>query len=363
MVKACVFKFTLSICVAALVSCRTSNSSTFKTEQTHTSPAEVVSGKISRIDCAAFDAPNLNPSCVLELVLDEGASLRLVSDDVFGLTKEQREGMVETELAVHNNLIKPMTDESVLKVLVQSFGAGTFSRFTGDLPWLCFRKLAPGDKCGLSFPSDYKASPDSLNGALVEAKKYIYETSPSAWMLEDFYFEKKRKEYPTIEKGEVVSITAYTDMLYSMINRSLRSKDPAAMQPFTNIIASATSGLRKLKKHQGTVYRGALLGEENADLYVDAFNLEDPILELAFVSTSYDESSAFKKENEGDRFGIRFEITSYTGVEVENLSIHPDEKEVLFAPGTWFQVTGISTEEGADGDRVVIQMAELVILH
>ncbi|MGE0171957.1 MAG: ADP-ribosyltransferase [Oligoflexales bacterium] len=303
-----------------------------------------VSGKITNVSCKDFGDAYLKNSCIIDLTNEQGEVLKLVSDDFAALTKEVRSDLLNRPLAVFNDLVLSFEDESVLETLRRGEGTGNFFRFLGDLPWLCFNKLAPSAKCGVSFPLDFEAPGDLLKQAEERVKPRPY-------------MEEIMKPYPKLGIIEASAIASYTIALFDYVNPALRSNDPQLLQEWYPTIAAITSGLRKVTSYEGLVYRGAKLSEERVDPYVDAFNSREPIQERAFLSTSYEEEGSFKK-------AVRFLIRSHSAAKISAFSRYENEKEALFAPGTWFRVTGIydGKDEETEQDYTMIEMSELVII-
>jgi hypothetical protein len=354
--------FVSFLCISQFVSCRSRNDSMSSAKEAPAGPVHVVSGAISSVKCAEFSAEDLKSSCVINLALNNGETLRLVSDDAYQLTDEQKKTLIDKPLRVNSDLVSAFEDDATQQMLLETFGGGSFSKFFGDLPWLCFNHLALSSKCGQTFPLEYQAPADVLKATLTDLSQwdydpYIYDYPGSSRIQE------MRQAYPTFELAELAAIKAYTDSLYSPINKFLRGDGEADEKPLSNIVAAASSGLRKFSKYEGAVYRGAMLAEIKADNYVDAFDLEEPIQELAFTSTTTDAESGFKRESTKEKFGVWFKIQSHTGVDVDAISHHEGEKEVLFTPGVWFKVTGISTEENGEKEYLIIEMSELVVFR
>jgi hypothetical protein len=325
------------------ISCKERASTGSKAKQA--TYAEQISGTIGDISCEAFDEAKLKSSCIIDLTTDEGETLKLVSDDFYSLTDDVRSSLKSRHLKVFNDLILPIDDDNILSALQSSLGDGNFVWFFGDVPWLCHNKIAPAERCGVSFPLDYEAPKEILE----QASNKIPSGANWSSIIETF---------PTLQNVEASAISFYATDIYSPVNAALRSRDPSKIEEWYPAIATISSGLRKLEKFQGLVYRGATLSEAKIDPYVDALNLQEPIQELAFMSTSYEEQGSFKKE-------VRFLVRSHSAAKIERFSRYAYEKEALFAPGTWFRVTGI--QDGKDEEQgqeyLLIEMAELVVLE
>jgi hypothetical protein len=131
---------------------------------------------------------------------------------------------------------------------------------------------------------------------------------------------------------------------YWAINKALRAQDSEILAEFAPYIRCASSGLNQLEAFVGTVFRGTTLPPEILAVYVAGQSMK----ERAFTSTSVDILPEFKGNTE-------FVIASMRGRPVWTLSEFPNEKEVVFVPGTRFQVVNVSTDERAQQTTVMMQ--------
>ncbi len=139
---------------------------------------------------------------------------------------------------------------------------------------------------------------------------------------------------------ELTAIRIYTGSAYRDINGLLRQKNAAGLQEWEGTIGEASSGLVKLQKNRAyrqEVKRGASLDEAKIKPYRDAMSSGKAITERAFVSSSY----------AGGGFGgsVKFLIRGRTGVRIDEISIFPNEKEVLFPPGAEFRVISVEKKK------------------
>jgi hypothetical protein len=125
--------------------------------------------------------------------------------------------------------------------------------------------------------------------------------------------------------GECAHIVAYSGSAYKKTNKELRA---GVMDEATFKHANAlNSALDKLPAHVGKVYRKVSVSTEISALYQPG----KVFVEQGFMSTSKSSSTWA-----GD---LQFVIHSKTGRDIEDISSHPDEKEVLFKSGTRFKIT------------------------
>lgn len=99
------------------------------------------------------------------------------------------------------------------------------------------------------------------------------------------------------------------------------------------VIDSAKSGMNKLSMAPdivfvGTTFRGMDMAESKVHaLFVEGSEFSD----AGFMSSSLEKGSAFDGK-------AQITIKSKTGVKIQDVSVFDNEKEVLFKPGTKFDV-------------------------
>lgn len=164
---------------------------------------------------------------------------------------------------------------------------------------------------------------------------------------------KKHPELATMTDAELVALRGYTSHRedadgnksdYYFMNKALREQNPDQLDAWGSYISSVSSGLSKLPAHEGTVYRGSTLPES----VIANYKPGTTITEKSFFSTAVDPNKAFGGN-------VTYVIQSKRGRDIAPTSHFP-ESEVLFAPGTNFNV--LKVEKGADG-RVTIYMDEV----
>lgn len=123
------------------------------------------------------------------------------------------------------------------------------------------------------------------------------------------------------------AIRDYTDRAYQRMNEQLREGEVSgAIQRKVERLIEA---LEKLPDFHGDVYRGATIHDENVLAKYEDVGAE--VLEDAFTSATKSPLKAFSGN-------VRFYLSSKHGKDISNWSVHPEEEEVLFKPGTPFKV-------------------------
>ncbi|MTE11561.1 toxin glutamine deamidase domain-containing protein [Nocardia aurantiaca] len=134
-----------------------------------------------------------------------------------------------------------------------------------------------------------------------------------------------------LTSDEHYAVHRYTDPdadVFSDLNHRLRNGielDPEQRK----LAGDLASGLDKLLVHDGTVWRGAHLTPEQIARYVPGAKITEP----SFISSSRDLRRIFTSN-------VEFIIHSETGRDISAISARPGEQEVLFKPGTTFEVRG-----------------------
>ncbi len=124
--------------------------------------------------------------------------------------------------------------------------------------------------------------------------------------------------------ADAIPIVAYSGSHYGEINRQLRAgKMTEAQDKFRQ---SLNAGLDKLPSHDGTTYRKASLSPAQAALYEPGYIVE----ERGFMSTSKVKGTWSGSHN--------FTIHGKNGKDIQKLSSHASEAEVLFKSGSRFKV-------------------------
>lgn len=161
------------------------------------------------------------------------------------------------------------------------------------------------------------------------------------------YYKKSIKINKDIRPAESLGMYEYTGNFYKDINPYLRSGRIPPDADFDTSIRVINSGLDKLKTYKGVVYRGADLSSEVIDEYKKALKTGKPFVEKHYLSTSKDREKAFTKNT-------KYQITSKTGAEIEEISQFGSEKEILFKEGTKFKILEVYVD--SDGyNRIVME--------
>jgi RHS repeat-associated protein len=145
---------------------------------------------------------------------------------------------------------------------------------------------------------------------------------------------------------EYLAIRGYTSNLYGDINPALRRGDAGEWSP---LVKNAESGMDKMAKnghaHEGAAKRGATFTDAQiAELFPEGGTFKDP----AFLSSSSKTDQAFPGNT-------TIEIASRKGVKVQSLSEFAHESEVLFPPGTEFQVVSKEFNSQSNTWNIVLQ--------
>jgi hypothetical protein len=155
-----------------------------------------------------------------------------------------------------------------------------------------------------------------------------------------------------LTNAEVMSICSYTSSrksdtlsVFELVNYCLRFPEqfPDRVSSVQPLVTELTSALMKLPAFQGDVFRFTYIPD-------DVLHIADTLgrfMDRGFLSASSDP----------DVFDGRdiLLIRSETGLSISEFSLHPGEKEVIFLPGTAFEVEKL--DRSANG--VIILLNEV----
>jgi hypothetical protein len=170
--------------------------------------------------------------------------------------------------------------------------------------------------------------------------------------MEKLGCKKGSKEEANLAIG-AFAVSAYTSDLYKKANNELRAEAQNGTPPSkeTQLLKQAAMDfMAKLPDFHGIVSRGGGSGWQDAakQIYVPGAKVKDP----TFLSCS---------PNRGFDGSIQFIIESRHGKEVSDLSVngHGDGREVIFPPGTEFEVVSAGFATGdtfgnPNGDKVFL---------
>lgn len=151
-----------------------------------------------------------------------------------------------------------------------------------------------------------------------------------------------------LSQNEALSVIGYTGGFYKDFNKALRTG--MATPKITRYENLLNKALEKLPKFNGISYRAVQkLSKEDLARYKEGEVVTEPF----FVSTSE------LKKVQGFGGKVRFEIYGKNGRKVENLSLYPSEKEVLFKSNSHFFITKVSTKGLLWWKMTVIELLEV----
>lgn len=143
---------------------------------------------------------------------------------------------------------------------------------------------------------------------------------------------KGRPEYNHINTADLVGVRGYTtNDYYKKVNQALRTGDTATIQKYEPNIKTAVSGLNGMPRYQGETVRKLSIPPNDVGSVVSKYKPGRTVQEPTFTSTTAGKTNSFPGN-------VVMHIQSKNGHPIQNLSEFPTEGEVLFGPGTKFNV-------------------------
>ncbi len=184
--------------------------------------------------------------------------------------------------------------------------------------------------------------------AIEENQKKLQEAFQE---LKDFKEQELNKDDENILGEEKKALKSYTSSDYREINRYIRKGRRPPNEELENYIKSVSSGINKLDKHEGTVYRAESPIKELSE-YLNDFQKGNEIQFASFTSTTK-EKSVIDNFGSGD---LVYQIKSKNGREIEEYSDVKQEKEVLFDTETNFKVSKVKQKKLKNGMLIGLEI-------
>lgn len=160
---------------------------------------------------------------------------------------------------------------------------------------------------------------------------------PGWWAKQLNLAKKKAEAFPNLDRAEIASVIGYTGNAAIELNAYLRGDSykgsPQYWQAYTRVLNRALTKMNR--PYRGILYRGLNLTDEQLALYEDHWSSGDPLVWKAFSSTSYAENRKFARR-------VYCKIYAHSGVRIEELSVVPEQKEVLLRPGAKLKVLSVN---------------------
>jgi hypothetical protein len=160
----------------------------------------------------------------------------------------------------------------------------------------------------------------------------------------------EHQQYSGIPESDLVALRGYTrDELSGPMNSALRHGDTAALPHLDPLIRGSASALNQLPEHAGQVFHGIRTDPVSAAEIAARYNPGDVLTEPAFTSASADLDNRFDGP-------IETIIDSKTGRDITDISHYGAlGREVLFAPGTQFEVLERTFNEANQKWQIILR--------
>jgi phage-related protein (TIGR01555 family) len=179
------------------------------------------------------------------------------------------------------------------------------------------------------------------DASAVQGLMQMLGTSDPATFLKKFKAPANYHAEHGVTAFEMAMLKAYTGSAYGPVNKALRKGSWTLQQHlYTNTVNRA---LKKLPSYTETTKRGTELDVAHQSLYVEGHVVE----ERAFTSTS---------KGKGWGGNTQYVIQGKSGRDVQAISNHKSEAEVLYPARTFFRVTKV---KGKPGGQMTVHMTEV----
>jgi hypothetical protein len=186
-----------------------------------------------------------------------------------------------------------------------------------------------------SLSTEFLVGPEAdLDRALREYDGSSYEQERRE-TLKDF----GKKNRGSLSDVEMTALHWYTKYGYDYVNKALWSGDSFKIKHVQPVVAILNGALDKIPPFRGRVTRQTNLSDLQRALHQKGATVSYP----AFISTSA--RGGHYVPVDGSNSEDILEIESRTGRDISRWSTNPEEKEVLFRPGTRFTVQKVRTEK------------------
>lgn len=162
-----------------------------------------------------------------------------------------------------------------------------------------------------------------------------------------------------LSKGQIENIQAYTQEGGELWNNYLRNGEKGVPPEVLGFVESATdnliSTLMTAPNFETTVYRGmSFFNKQHFQGFLKVLKEGGIFMDKGMMSTSLNEMMIEPFMDQGEYFA-KITIQGKTGKLIGELSANPHEEEVIFLPGTKFEITKV-TKKGTN--QVHIEMKE-----
>ncbi|MEE3609691.1 phage minor head protein [Avibacterium paragallinarum] len=133
-----------------------------------------------------------------------------------------------------------------------------------------------------------------------------------------------------LSRSEAMSVIAYTGAIHRPLNKALRTGTASAEQ--LALTKTLDNALKKISVHNKTTYRNIKLSKKELTAFLARYQQGAVVEEFQFTSTSKRSDLSHFKGN------VKFIIHGKTGRDIEQISLYPHEREVLFQTKKRFYV-------------------------
>lgn len=205
---------------------------------------------------------------------------------------------------------------------------------------------------------DFKRVQFSQHFEEIFPKEYVAEFDPRDFKASIEVLrakcEKAVKSHPHVSIDDCMILVIYTGNFYAIANPLLRNGTPKKRLQFKNTLLALATARNNAPKFKGLTYRFSNFGSI-AEIKKYFSETQNHVLDT-FWSSSLNQLILNQPITQND--DTMFVIDGFSGAYVKYYSHYPEEEEVLFAPGTRFQVLKIE-EVNRGKIKYIVRLKEL----
>lgn len=165
------------------------------------------------------------------------------------------------------------------------------------------------------------------------------------------------RDWKEVHHFQTAAIRSETGLpLYDDLKTVLRLMGESAVKDYMKElppqIVSLATAVGKLPPYKGKVFLGVAVSPSEAKEWFAGLKKGIYLADPGFFSVTRDRAVALRLGK-----SILLEMKSSSGVDISGISVSPDDKEILFAPGTRFHVDALKRQKSAPEEPPLLVQA------